>query len=71
MTAGADERRTTGAEEEDEEDVFIVRVRMETVESSHDPKAMRGRVEHLPSHHSRYFRDFEMLFDFIVSRIWR
>lgn len=71
MIAGDDDRRGTGAEEEDEEDVFIVRVRMETVENTHEPKAMRGRVEHLPSHHARYFRDFEVLFEFIVSRIWR
>lgn len=55
----------------DEEDVFIVRVRMETVEDEGDPRTMRGRVEHLPTHKSRYFRDFETLVQFLISKLWK
>ncbi len=54
----------------DDEDVFIIRVRMETIEDEGDPKAMRGRVEHLPTRKSRYFRDFETLVQFLISNLW-
>ena len=70
VTTGDESPLRRGADQ-DEEDVFIVRVRMETVEDERDPRALRGKVEHLPTHRSRYFRDFETLFEFLISKLWR